>query len=54
MSPRLGPLDLLQERRRASGALEPGGPMPPAQGLLLRGAALGAGCTFHGAGWSVL
>ena len=38
MSPRLGPLDLLQERRRASGALEPGGPMPPAQGLLLRGA----------------
>ena len=43
MSARLGPLDLLQERRRASGALEPGGPMPPAQGLLLRGAALGAG-----------
>lgn len=43
MSARLGPLDLLQERRRASGALEPGGPLVPARGLLVRGAALGAG-----------
>ena len=43
MSARLGPLDLLQERRRASGALEPGGPMVPARGLLVRGAAVGAG-----------
>ena len=43
MSSRLGPLDLLQERRRASDAPEQGGPLVPARGLLLQGTALGGG-----------
>ena len=43
MTPRLGPLDLLQERRRASGVAEPAGSMLPARPLLLKGSAIGGG-----------
>jgi len=43
MSTHLGPLDLLQERRRASGAPESAGPILPARGFLLQGAVFGGG-----------
>ena len=46
MSVRLGPLDLLQERRRASGAREQGGPLVPTRALLLKGTALGGGAVL--------
>ena len=43
MSSRIGPFDLLRERRRDGGSLETGGPLIPASRLLLRGSALGGG-----------
>lgn len=41
MTMRLGPLDLLQERRRASGSPDQGGPLVPSRRLLLQGSAIG-------------